>query len=142
MSVNIKQILTAEEPYSFFRHAYSRVRIRTEITDPSLTHQSHKENCCINKIMRHVERTGMLPPQVKVREPQYGDVSHLNRPFDQLLQESRDTLQSVNDVLKSKAAADAKAKADKIAEDAKLADEYRAAKAAAEQQDAPPPAKS
>ena len=54
------------------------------------THQSFKEECDINVIMKRAQRSGMLPP--KVRQEMYGDFSDV-----------KDYQMSLDIVLKSQA---------------------------------------
>lgn len=57
------------------RHPHARVRTFTRVRGPSLTHQSHKDICDINAIIRRYENTGTLPPGPG--NPQYADVTDL-----------------------------------------------------------------
>lgn len=56
-----------------------------------ITEQSHKDAVCINRMMRAVERHGVIPVDPRGRVPNYGDVSDLNVPFSQLIMRTRDT---------------------------------------------------
>jgi len=53
--------------------------------------QSFKEGACINRLMSGYDRTGIIPPDPAGRVPNYGDVSHLNLPLDQLIAVQRET---------------------------------------------------
>lgn len=73
------------------RHPLSLHHSPLELDSTVVTEQSHKEVVCINRIMRNVERHGVIPVDPRGRVPNYGDVSHLNQPLDQLITQSRDT---------------------------------------------------
>lgn len=73
-----------------FKSPYDRVRSVTVIEGESMTDESHRESCDIHTIIRQFDRTGLLPPDPRGREPQYGDVSHLNRDLTSLIQDARD----------------------------------------------------
>lgn len=60
----------------FVRHPRVRMRFLTLVRGPSLTQQSHAEECDIKNIRARYDRTGQLP-SVNSREAQFGDVSHL-----------------------------------------------------------------
>lgn len=51
-----------------------RRRVAIEFKKPSRTHQSFKDECDINNILKRYERTGQLPELIK-SNPQYGDFS-------------------------------------------------------------------
>ncbi|QKI28891.1 VP3 [Trichosanthes kirilowii gokushovirus] len=67
------------------RGPLDRPHLKTPSGGVSLTEQSHKDALCINRIMRTVERVGAIPPDPRGRVPNYGDVSHLNKPYDEVL---------------------------------------------------------
>lgn len=71
------------------RRQLARPHLAVAFEGVSRTEQSHKDSVCINRIMQSVSRTGVLPVVTKV--PNYGDVSHLNRPYSDLLTEARIT---------------------------------------------------
>jgi len=73
------------------RHPFDRDACLSKMGGESKTQQSAKESCCINRIMNSVGRTGAIPVDPRGRVPHYGDVSHLNRPYAEMLQESMDT---------------------------------------------------
>ncbi len=63
-----------------FRSAYNvGTSDYSEIHNPNhaLTEQSHKESCDINKILAQFMETGLMP-NIKNKDPQYGDVSEVN----------------------------------------------------------------
>ena len=74
-----------------FRRPFHRHSVKTEFSEPSMTHQAHKESCDINTIIRQFDRTGVLPPAAHL--PQYADVSDLNRDLTELISDSKSTLQ-------------------------------------------------
>lgn len=71
------------------RHPFSRVKVSVKLVGGK-THQSFKASCCVNRIMQSIERTGVIPPDPLGRVPNYGDVSHLNLPLDQLIARQRE----------------------------------------------------
>lgn len=50
-------------------------RVQTPVTQPSMTKQSFKDECNINKIMDKFQRTGALNHYAK-HAPDYGDATH------------------------------------------------------------------
>lgn len=66
----------------------------------SRTIQSERDLTDINNIVAKYQRTGQLPLETKQR--QYGDVSELNRPLGELIQESRETLDAAGRALDAK----------------------------------------
>lgn len=75
-----------------FRHPYERARVITRVRGPSMTHQSHRDICDINHIVRRFAQTGMLPPQ---REPQYVDLTQFPDSLDKAIIQSREVLDTV-----------------------------------------------
>lgn len=75
----------------FVRYPYHRVSVKVDVGGEDLTEKSHKDACCINRIMRAVDRHGVLPPDPRGRVPNYGDVSHLNQPLGNLIDVQQDT---------------------------------------------------
>lgn len=94
-----------------YRPPYHRHSVTLSAPE-SLTHQSHAESCDINTIIRQFDRTGLLPPATK--QPQYGDVSELNRDLTELIAEADETqakyLELREQVAKQKAQAEADAR--------------------------------
>lgn len=66
----------------------------------SRTVQSERDLTDINNLVSKYQRTGQLPPSTK--SAQYGDVSELNRPLGELIQESRDVLDVAGKALDAK----------------------------------------
>lgn len=104
-----------------FRNPLDRPHLKSNVSGVSRTHRAHKDACCINRIMSTVNRTGMLPINPRRTEPQYGDVSGLNKPLSVLISEQESTLsellvadaaQRKEAAVKRKAAKDAKYAAD------------------------------
>jgi len=100
--------------FPFVRRPWQRHRLITEITGESRTHQSHAESCDINHIIRRFDNTGLLPDG---RGPgQYEDVTHLqNKQTDELILESRKSLETADADLKSHKRKLAKAEKDRVA---------------------------
>ncbi|WNK13250.1 MAG: internal scaffolding protein [Microvirus sp.] len=71
-----------------------RIRVVTHTPD-SLTMQSHMPSCDIDAIVARFERTGALPENT--RQPQYGDVTHLQGDLTEMLNYSQDTIQRASD---------------------------------------------
>lgn len=71
------------------RHPLARPHSPIVCGGESRTEQSHAIQCDINRLIRTFERTGSLPIDPRGRVPNYGDVTHLNKPFDQLLVDAR-----------------------------------------------------
>lgn len=103
-------------------------RHETYVEGDSRTVQSHKDQTDINNIVARYDRTGTLPEGRM--QPQYGDVSELNKPLDQAIQESRDNLDSAGQALEK---VQAQAKKEKQIQAEKDAEELAAYRAAAEQ---------
>lgn len=106
-------------------YAYIRKPMDTSIkvtSDPvgeSKTHQSFREETDINVIMDRFQRTGQLPPS-RQREPQYMDVSELNKPLSDVINQTAETLEKSRNFFneKEKTAKDAAKKAAREAADA------------------------
>lgn len=93
------------------REPLDRPHLKSVVSGTSKTVQSHKAACCINRIMDSVNRTGVLPVNPRAREPQYGDVSGLNKPFDQLIGETASTFSALSADISVKRAKDREARA-------------------------------
>lgn len=117
-------------PDSFFRHPFSRYRVEFKSDMESMTHQSHAESCDINKIIAQYDRTGLIPPDPRGRDPQYADVSDLNRDLTSLIIDSEAAGVEYRKIQQAKRAA---ARAASLKEKA----EFEAFKAS---QSSPPPA--
>lgn len=74
----------------YIRKPWERVRVSVVTDTPTMTQQSHRDQTDVNAIIARFDRTGELPPNASV--PQYGDVSDLNRPYDELIQMSTDII--------------------------------------------------
>ena len=109
-----------------------RVRVQTEVAEDSRTQQSHKDTVDINNIIRKFDRTGVLPqPMI---QPMYGDVSSLNRPYAEIVEEAQLQIEEAEAFIADKQKEiDAANKAEQEA-DAKLLAEAKAAKAKADQE--------
>lgn len=55
---------------------YVRKNVKLVFTKPSMTKQSHKEECDINFVMRRFEKTGQLPDMIRA-DARYGDFSNV-----------------------------------------------------------------
>lgn len=91
--------------FPLVRHPFERARVLSSVCGVSMTHQSHKDLCDINKIVKRFERTGELPPPT--REAQYADVSGLQGDLTDRINMSREILDVAGQHLdkKQKAAA-------------------------------------
>lgn len=107
----------------FVRPSYFRESLKTVIEGESKTQQSHKNSVDVNTIVKKFDRTGVMPPAL--REPQYGDVSDLNADYGELIERSREALDTVGRYIEEKAALDSKALADQAAKDKADLDEFR-----------------
>lgn len=65
------------EPIPEVRHAFQRRRFPTIITGESRTIQEFKDECDINRIIRHYSQTGMIS-HVNRRKPIFADVPNLD----------------------------------------------------------------
>lgn len=65
---------TGERRHDVRSRFSARKRVRTLVHGPTMTKQSHKDECDINQIMKKFENTGVLPEMIK-KEPEYGDFS-------------------------------------------------------------------
>lgn len=110
----------------YIREPHSRVRLALSSDEPSMTHQSHAESCDINNIIRQFDRTGVLPPAT--RQGQYGDVSNLNKPLTDLINDSIEASFKAREAF----ARDADAQKE-------IADKIEQSKPSAESPAAPPP---
>lgn len=106
-------------------YAYIRKPMDTSIkvtSDPvgdSKTHQSFREESDINVIMDRFQRTGQLPP-ARQKEPQYLDVSELNKPLSDVINQTAETLEKTRNFFdeKEKTTKEAAKKAARDAADA------------------------
>lgn len=73
----------------YVRHPYERARVITRVRGLSMTHQSHRDICDINNIVRRFADTGMLPP---TRQTQYADLTQYPSNLDEAILKSRATL--------------------------------------------------
>lgn len=87
----LSQMSSPDVDIGFVRHPMARVHCRVFCGGESKTEQSHKTVVDINRMMSQAERHGVIPIDPRGRVPNYGDVSHLNLPFDELLKRTRDT---------------------------------------------------
>ena len=69
----------------FVRRWYDRLRLQTLFEGESMTVQSEKDLTDINNIVARFDRTGELPPG---REGVFGDVTHLNKPFQEIIDDA------------------------------------------------------
>lgn len=109
------------------RRPWERTRVSFTCEGESKTQQSHRDSVDVNAIVARFDRTGQLPPG-RI-DPQYGDVSDMNRPYAELIEQSRDVLDRAGQFVEesdAKMKVEARAKADQEA--AELA-ELRALKA-------------
>jgi hypothetical protein len=128
INVSTGEILADFYPLKSIRSPLDRPHLKTLVEGVSKTEQSHKDKCCINRIMDSVSRTGVLPLNPTGREPQYADVTHLQGDLTNLINKSRDTAEQLRlKVLADKQAA----KAAKIARTKKALAALEAAEAAA-----------
>lgn len=82
-----------------FKKQLSQQQYKTIVSQtPSKTHQSHADSCDINSVIKTYARTGVLPPNTRGTQPQYLDVSDLNRPYSDILEEVRDTKDVIDSV--------------------------------------------
>lgn len=95
------------------RMPWERLRVQTPMVGESMTHQSHAESCDINHIIRRYDNTGLLPDG---RGPgQYADVTHLQeKQLDQMITESRETLDKAGRELEEKRQADLEAEIQRV----------------------------
>lgn len=100
----------------YVRHPHERARVLTPVRGKSMTHQSHKDLCDINSIVRRFENTGQLPESTK--QPQYADVSALQSDLTERINESRAVLDQAGRALHEKQAADKAAQEKQLADDA------------------------
>jgi hypothetical protein len=98
----------------YVRKPWERVRCYTPIVGESRTHQSHKQSCDINHIIRKYDNTGLLPDG---RGPgQYADVTHLQEEqLDTMITRSRETLDQAGRELTEKQKAAAAAEKERVA---------------------------
>lgn len=106
---------------------------KTYFVGESKTDQSQAATADVNNIIRRYDRTGQLPDAK--RPGQYGDVSELNADYGELIERSRNSLNSAGEFMEeklkqNKAASDKAAEVDK----AELA-EYRRQKKSAKPAD-------
>lgn len=95
----------------YIRRPLWRERVVTPCEGESMTHQSHREDCDINRTIARYMRTGQLPPGRT--DGQYADVSGLNAPLTDLAVKASEASQVVEKVKterKKKAEAEAKRK--------------------------------
>lgn len=110
------------EKDDFAKYSYIRLPLDISIkvtSDPegdSKTHQSFREETDINVIVDRFQRTGQLPA-VRQKEAQYMDVSELNKPLSDVINQSAETLEKARSFLNEKEKA-AKAAAQKAAGEA------------------------
>lgn len=71
------------------RKPFDRQRSQIGDFEPSITVQADVEETNINNIVARFKRTGKLPDME--REPQYGDVSHLQRNLTELVAQKQAT---------------------------------------------------
>lgn len=81
------------------RRNWERTRVQTEILGESRTQQSHRDSVDVNQIVAKFDRTGQLPPNTKTA--QYGDVSDLNAPYSELIEKSRETLDTAGQFIET-----------------------------------------
>lgn len=86
------------------RHPMERNRYRTPVVGESMTHQSHKDLCDVNAIVKRFDRTGELPPAT--REAQYADVSSLQGDLTERIAMSREVLDTAGRHVDEKCKAD------------------------------------
>lgn len=123
-----------DKPYYVRRH-WVLFRLQEFPRGESKTQQSHRDSVDVNSIVKRFDRTGQLPPPRM--EAQYGDVSGLNRPYAELIEESRQVLDKTGQFVEER---DEKEKAAKLAQaeaEQKELAELRAQKAA-KKSDTPP----
>lgn len=90
------------------RHPFERVRVFSCVRGESMTHQSHKNQCDVNAIVKRFDRTGELPPPT--RPPQYADVSELQGDLTERINLSREVLDTAGRALDEKRQAEKEAK--------------------------------
>lgn len=83
-----------EERTYKIRKPRERERWVSPITGESLTDTSHGNDTDINHIVARCTRTGLWPPVPD--EAIYADVSNLQKPLDQLMQEAREAIEELN----------------------------------------------
>lgn len=109
MSLNYdkaKEIVEAAEAFEMIIETilHPMMRIRRIINlgakdgNPGRTHQSHKEACDVNSIIRKYDNTGNLPMNSK-GEGQYADVTQLQGDLTEMLDQSRKTMLAVDEAL-------------------------------------------
>lgn len=87
------------------RHPLSRERHQTILIGESMTHQSHRDLCDINNVIKRFENTGEMPQGT--REAQYGDVTNLQQnDLTERIQQSREILHKAGEYLEAKTIAD------------------------------------
>lgn len=102
------------------RHPFQRDRTTCNCGGESLTHQSHKDACDVNNIVRKFDNTGIIP--VGKGEGQYGDVTALQRDLTEQLADAQANAEAVNEVLQTrdknarKEAEEAQAEAERLAQ--------------------------
>lgn len=92
------------------------IKVTSDPEGESMTHQSFREETDINKIMDRFQRTGQLPP-AKYKEPQYLDVSSLNAPLNDVINQTERTLTTTREFINENEKTKKKA-AEKAARDA------------------------
>lgn len=128
MSMNLSEdmIEIIETPAPLRRRPWEEMRLQTIFEGESRTQQSHRESVDINNIIKKFDRTGQLPSPT--RPAQYGDVSDLNRPYGELIEESRNTLDQVGQFVESSQAEAKKKQAEADALEKAELEEFRKSK--------------
>jgi hypothetical protein len=79
--------------FDVMRHPFQRDRTITEISGESMTHQSHKDACDVNNIVRKFDNTGIIP--VGNGPGQYADVTALQGDLTEMQNHSLEVTQAV-----------------------------------------------
>lgn len=96
--------VVADTVSSFRVRANERFRVQTVPEGETRTVQSHKDLTDINNIVARYQRTGYIPP-ARI-EPQYGDVSELNKPLVELSLQAEDVIARTDDFMSTYKPAD------------------------------------
>lgn len=107
------------------RRSFERNRFEFLCIGESMTLQSERDLTDINNVVAKYQRTGQLP--LATKSAQYGDVTALNRPLAELIDESRAVLDEAGQKYEAKLIADEKAAADKLAADLAELEQFRKA---------------
>lgn len=103
MSIQFFETIKADKAdfRDYIRGAWDRVRFPEFPEGETMTQQHHKDLTDINHIVARYDRTGQLP---QGRVGQYGDVSGLNAPLQELVSASQNTIRTADSYLAQQAA--------------------------------------